>query len=183
MEKTVCISFKLRPCGVPLKLSIDDIPDQYLQIILERMTEDWKVASARRDLMLEDVTKMTAEIDTMETIGSIGSADDSRSGVNLALEALASLTKTIAGRVKRGERSSDWRFLRQRNGTGATLNEIKDATKTKHATARRIVHIFKEMNIVTCPRIRVGIGNQKLLTDLRKPICRRRKAKRRAGAT
>ena len=63
--------------------------------------------------------------------------------------------KTPEGRIKRGESAKlIGGFLESKNGQGATIKQITDATGTVYGTARRILHDLRKQKLV---RARAGV--------------------------
>jgi hypothetical protein len=65
------------------------------------------------------------------------------------IQANGTLIKTPAGRVKKGQSETlICGFLKERNGSGATIKEITAETGTIYGTARRVLEKLKKLRIV-----------------------------------
>lgn len=124
-----------------MNFPIEELDDELSEILLSALGERLQRAVFIRDDAQSKVEELEAKIDRI--------TNRMRQSESIEL-AMAALTMTPTGRVKRGETEkvvAD--FLRNRNGSGASIQEVVAATKTKYGTVRRILHNFAKEKSVT----------------------------------
>lgn len=120
-----------------MKMELDTDPE-LLDLALQMCRTNHANALARKDQAEDDIERWQRKIEKYENL------------VNIAMhKASVSGERTPTGRVPHG-RSQQLitNFLQERNGTGASISAIAQATGTKYATVHRLIKTFEKANKV-----------------------------------
>jgi hypothetical protein len=116
-----------------MKSTLDDIDNELLGMLLPVLESKLAEAERRRDEAQSEVDYALAKIARV------------RQKMNAAEMFLELPATTLSGRIKKGESERlISNFLKNRNGSGATVKEVTKATSTTYGTARRILRLFVE---------------------------------------
>lgn len=121
---------------ITVELSLDEA---------ERLLSEYREA---RNVAIEDLQEAREKVE--EISQKITRLEASINGPEFQKDFLSTLQRRPSGRAERGESEkliSD--FLKNRNGTGASMKEVCEATGAKYATAYRILHKLEEKNFAT----------------------------------
>lgn len=129
----------------PITVQLDT---KMLGIVIKVSREEHDELVAQRDVLNEQIATKDRHLRYLEDVFAKQTEPDGNT-LNGQIETqLPIIPLSPTGRLRRGEAQGLVRmFLQTRNGQGASLHEICQATKAKYGTTHRLVKLFEAKNL------------------------------------
>jgi hypothetical protein len=130
----------------PITVQLDR---ELLEIVLKLSREEHAELVAERDVLDERIGAKDRHIRYLEdALSKQAEPDEGNSPNGQAPTNETAIPLSPSGRLRRGAAQGLVRmFLKTRNGVGATINEICQATQAKYGTAHRLVKLFESKDM------------------------------------